>query len=45
MNFTIEGLLEALRQRKATSGEIARNSNDGGVWKAIRPYLSALTHG
>ena len=39
----IEGLQEALRQRKATAGAIARASEDGGVATVIRPYLEALT--
>jgi len=40
----IEGLQEALRQRKATPAEIARQAADkGGVSTVIRPYLDALT--
>jgi predicted transcriptional regulator of viral defense system len=39
----IEGLQEALRQRKATPGEIARQAERGGVSTVIRPYLEALT--
>jgi predicted transcriptional regulator of viral defense system len=41
---TIEGLSEALRQRKATPGEIAQYAADGGIWKVMEPYMSALTH-
>jgi predicted transcriptional regulator of viral defense system len=41
----IEGLREAIRQRKATPGEIARDATDGGVWKVMEPYMSALTRG
>lgn len=37
------GLQEALRQRKATAGEIARQAGRGGVATVIRPYLEALT--
>lgn len=40
---TIEGLQEALRQRKATPAEIAREADKGGVSTVIRPYLEALT--
>jgi predicted transcriptional regulator of viral defense system len=43
LSVTIEGLQEALRQRKATPGEIARQAERGGVSTVIRPYLEALT--
>ena len=39
----IEGLQEALKQRKATPGEIARQAEQGGISTVIRPYLEALT--
>jgi predicted transcriptional regulator of viral defense system len=39
----IEGLQEALRQRKASPAEIARQAERGGVSTVIRPYLEALT--
>jgi predicted transcriptional regulator of viral defense system len=39
----IEGLREALRQRKATPAEIARQAAKGGVSTVVRPYLEALT--
>lgn len=39
----IEGLQEALRQRKATPAEIARQADKRGVLTVIRPYLEALT--
>lgn len=39
----IEGLQEALRQRKTTPGEIARQAERGAVSTVIRPYLEALT--
>lgn len=42
-SVAIEGLQEALRQRKATPGEIARQAEHGGVATVIRPYLEALT--
>ena len=45
INVAIEGLREALRQRKATPGAIARSATDGGVWKVMEPYMSALTNG
>ena len=43
LTVAIEGLQEALRQRKATPTEIARQAEKGGVSTAIRPYLEALT--
>lgn len=39
----LEGLQEALRQRKATPDEIARFAQSGGVGSVVRPYLEALT--
>lgn len=42
-SVAIEGLQEALRQRKATPGEIAIQAERGGVTTVIRPYLKALT--
>lgn len=39
----LEGLQEALRQRKATPAEIARAADAGGVATVVRPYLEALT--
>jgi predicted transcriptional regulator of viral defense system len=41
--LALEGLREALRQRKATPAEIARYAEEGGVWKIVRPYLEAMT--
>jgi predicted transcriptional regulator of viral defense system len=43
LNLALEGLREALRQRKATAAEIARYAIDGGVWKVVQPYLEAMT--
>lgn len=43
LSVAIEGLQEALRQRKATPGEIANHAETGGVSSVIRPYLEALT--
>lgn len=43
LSVAIEGLQEALRQRKATPAEIARQAEIGGVSTVIRPYLEALT--
>lgn len=43
LSVALEGLQEALRQRKATPGEIARAAATGGVATVIRPYLEALT--
>lgn len=43
LSVAIEGLQEALRQSKATAGEIARQAERGGVATVIRPYIEALT--
>lgn len=43
LTVAIEGLQEALRQRKATPAEIARQADRGGVSTVIRPYLEALS--
>ena len=45
INIAIEGLREAIQRHKATPGEIARSATEGGVWKVMEPYMSALTHG
>ncbi len=39
----LEGLQEALKQRKASPAEIARHAERGGVATVVRPYLEALT--
>jgi predicted transcriptional regulator of viral defense system len=39
----LEGLQEALRQRKATPAEIIRAADNGRVGAVMRPYLEALT--
>ncbi len=39
----LEGLQQALLQRKATPAEIARHAARGGVATIIQPYLEALT--
>lgn len=41
-DIALEGMREALRQRKATPAEIARKAMTGGVWTVARPYLEAL---
>ncbi len=43
LNLALEGLREALRQRKATPSEIARYANAAGNWRAVQPYLEAMT--
>jgi len=43
LSVAIEGLQEALRQRKATPAKIARQAEKGGISTVIRPYLEALT--
>jgi predicted transcriptional regulator of viral defense system len=45
LSIAIEGLREALRQRKVTPGEIARYASEGGIWRVMEPYMSALTNG
>lgn len=42
-SVALEGLQEALRQRKATPAEIARAAASGGVSTIVRPYIEALT--
>ena len=42
-SVALEGLQEALRQRKATPAEIARSAMRRGVWTIVKPYLEALT--
>ena len=39
----LEGLQEALRQRKASPAEIAHHAGRGGVATVVHPYLEALT--
>jgi predicted transcriptional regulator of viral defense system len=43
LSIAIEGLQEALRQRKATPADIAKLAAVGGVSTIVRPYLEALT--
>jgi len=43
LNLALEGMKEALRQRKATPAEIARYANETGIWKVLQPYLEAMT--
>jgi predicted transcriptional regulator of viral defense system len=42
LNLALEGLREALRQRKASPAEITRYANEAGVWKVVQPYLDAM---
>jgi predicted transcriptional regulator of viral defense system len=44
LGVAIEGLREAIRQRKATPAALARAAMEGGVSKVMTPYLEALTH-
>jgi predicted transcriptional regulator of viral defense system len=39
----IEGIREALREKKVTPAEISREADKAGVWKRMQPYLEALT--
>lgn len=41
--LAVEGLRQALRQRKATPAQIAREAQAAGVWTTLQPYLMALT--
>ncbi len=41
--LAIEGLRQALRHRKATPAQIAREAHAAGVWSTMEPYLMALT--
>ena len=41
--LAIEGLRQALRRRKATPAEIAREAEAAGVWSTMEPYVMALT--
>ena len=43
LNLALEGLREALRQRKTTPSEIARYATEAGIWKVVQPYLEAMT--
>jgi predicted transcriptional regulator of viral defense system len=43
LNIALEGLREALRQRKATPSEIARYAQEVKVWRIVEPYLEAMT--
>jgi predicted transcriptional regulator of viral defense system len=43
LNIALEGLREALRQRKATAAEIADYAHAAGIWKVVEPYLQAMT--
>ena len=46
LNLALEGLSEALRQRKATPAEIARVAGASGIWSIVQPYMEAmLAHG
>lgn len=42
-SLAVEGLREALRQKKAKPAEIARYAADAGVWERMEPYMTALT--
>lgn len=41
--LAIEGLQEALRQKRATPGEIAEQAMALGAYTLVKPYLEALT--
>lgn len=41
--LALEGLRQALRQRKATPAQLAREAQAASVWPTMQPYLIALT--
>lgn len=43
LDVAVQGMKEALRQRKTPPSEIASYAIQGGVWTTLRPYLEALT--
>ncbi len=43
LNLALEGLREALRQKKATPADIARRAREAHMWRVIEPYLDAMT--
>ena len=43
MGVAVEGLREAIRQRKATPAAIAKSAVEAGVWNTMQPYMEALT--
>jgi predicted transcriptional regulator of viral defense system len=43
LNLALEGLREALRERKATPAKIAEYAIEAGIWKVVQPYLEAMT--
>lgn len=43
VSVCIESLRQALKTRKATPAEISQQAVESGVWKAMQPYLEALT--
>jgi predicted transcriptional regulator of viral defense system len=43
LNLALEGMREALRQRKATPSAIAEYATQAGIWKILQPYLEAMT--
>jgi predicted transcriptional regulator of viral defense system len=46
VSLALEGLREALRQKKTTPAEIARSATKAKIWPVMEPYVMALTaHG
>jgi len=43
ISIAIEGLREALRQRKTTPAQLAEQASAQGIWTVIQPYLEAMT--
>jgi predicted transcriptional regulator of viral defense system len=43
LSQAVQGMKEALRERKATPADIGRFAEQAGIWKLVQPYLEALT--
>jgi predicted transcriptional regulator of viral defense system len=43
LSLAIEGLRNGLRTRKAKPAAIAKFAEEAGIWKAVEPYLDAMT--
>ena len=41
--IVIEGMREALRNKRVTPAEISGEADKAGIWKRMQPYLEALT--
>jgi predicted transcriptional regulator of viral defense system len=41
--IAVEGMRQALKQRKATPAQVARAAQSTGMWRTMQPYMMALT--